>query len=75
MLDCHIVVNLFEFQLHYYVHFQTNVPWKNYKSPYPFRYELVQLLFFYKDGFGIKWPTKVGIPLKKSNQTQKEEIR
>ena len=31
---------------------------------------MVPLLLFYKDGFGIKYPMKVGIPLKKKpNQT------
>ena len=30
---------------------------------------LVPLLFLYKDAFGIKWPTKVDMPLKLRNQT------
>ena len=28
------------------------------------------LLFFYKDGFGIKWPTKVDMPLSKETETE-----
>ena len=55
VLDCGIVVSEFELQLHYYVHFQTNtlgkgmnlliLPAMGYKA---------SLLFFKKDGFGIK---------------------
>ena len=29
VLDRDIIVSKFEFQLHYYVHFQTNTPWKS----------------------------------------------
>ena len=29
---------------------------------------IILLLFFYKDGFGIKYPTKVDIPLNKEIQ-------
>ena len=27
--------------------------------------EIIPILFFYKNGFGIKWPTKVDMPLNK----------
>ena len=44
--DCDIVVSEFELQLRYYVQFHL----LKYKHTYP----LVPLLFFCKDGFGIK---------------------
>ena len=34
---------------------------------------IVTLLFFYKDDFGIKWPTKVYIPL--NNQTKQNQTK
>ena len=33
-IDCDILVNHFEFQTHYDVHFQTNAPWKKNEPPY-----------------------------------------
>ena len=53
-LDCGIVVNEFELQLHYYVHFRTNTLGKD-------------MRFFLKDGFGIKQPMKVDMSLKQRN--------
>ena len=41
--------------------------WTFLTPPHP-NYGLVPLLFFYKDGFEIKWLTKVDMLLKKSNQ-------
>ena len=46
---------------------------KNIKSSYPppTSYELiVSLLFFYKDGVGIKLPTKVDMPLNKESKAK-----
>ena len=53
--DCGIVVSEFEFQSHYYVHFRTNTLGKG-MNPLilPAMGQRVPLLFFYKDGFGIK---------------------
>ena len=36
---------------------------------------IVRLLFFYKDGFGIKLPTKVDMPLNKENLTLNKETK
>ena len=33
------------------------------------------LLFFYKDGFSIKSPTKVDMPLKQRNQTKPNQTK
>ena len=65
-LDCGIVVNEFEFQS-LYVHFRTNTLWKciistSYSPSYGLKSFAAVLL---KDGFGIKQPTKVDMPLKK----------
>ena len=40
VVDCEIVVNKFELQLRYYVHFRTNTTEKGKKLPYPFTYGL-----------------------------------
>ena len=55
MLDCKIIVNDFEHQLHYYIHFQTNtiVKGMNIIIP-PTMGWMVPLLLFYKDSFLIK---------------------
>ena len=54
-LDCGIVVSEFELQLHYYVYFRTNTLGK-YMNPLILTAIglIVPLLFFSKDGFGIK---------------------
>ena len=54
-MDCRIVVRKFELQLPYYVHFRTNTLGKG-MNPLiiPARGQIVALLFFEKDGFGIK---------------------
>ena len=51
VLDCDIAVSEFDFQLLYYVHFQTNILGEGMN---PFILPAMPLLFFYKDGFGIK---------------------
>ena len=35
---------------------------------------IVALLFFYKDGFSIKWPMKVDIPLNKKSKQKKKKL-
>ena len=52
VLDWYIVVSEFELQSYYSVYFQTSA--KLVWNPL-----LPQLLFFNKDGFGIKYPMKV----------------
>ena len=39
-MDCGIVVNEFEFQSRYYVHFRRKYPWERYEPPYPPSYGL-----------------------------------
>ena len=53
LLDCDIVVSEFELQLRYYVHFWTL---REGMDPLitPVMGQILPLLFFYKDGFGIK---------------------
>ena len=58
MIDCGIVVREFELQSRYYVHFQANT----------FILLIVPLLFFEENGFGIKWPTTVDMPLNKETK-------
>ena len=60
MLDCDIIVSLFELQLHDYIHSQTKNALERYESsffPEPIDW-IVPLWFFYKDSFGIKNPWK-----------------
>ena len=54
-MDCWIVVSQFVLQSHYYVHFRTYSLGKDI-SPFilPAREQIVPLLLFSNDGFGIK---------------------
>ena len=56
VLDCGIKVSEFESQSRYKVPFRTNTIGKGVNSliPPPVMGEIVPLLFFYKDSFGIK---------------------
>ena len=68
VLDSGLEVNQLELQSCYYVHFRREI----YKSPYvPAIGLIVPLLFFSKDGFAIKWPTTVDMPLNKEIQPNK----
>ena len=72
-MDCGIVVSKFVLQLRYYVHFRANTLGKG-MNPliFPAMGLIVLLLFFKENGFGIKKPTKVDMPLNietKPNQT------
>ena len=68
VLDFKIVVSEFEFQSLYYVYFRINILEKG-MNPDPPAIDLkTQLLFFYKDGFGIKYPTNVDMPLNKETE-------
>ena len=69
VLECDIVVSKFELQLHYYVHFRTNTFGKGMNPLIPLVMGLVvPLLFFYKDGFGIK-SIKADMLLNKETKT------
>ena len=59
-LDCNILVNEFEPQLRYYVHFRTNTLGKD-MSPLipPAVVWIADLLSFNKNSIGIKWPRNV----------------
>ena len=54
-LDCHVEVTEFELQTYNYIHFGSNTIGKGMK---PLILQaigyIVSLVFFYKDGFGIK---------------------
>ena len=55
VLDCNIIKCKFELQLYYYVLFWANTLGKSINPLIlPVMSEIVLLLFFYKDGFGIK---------------------
>ena len=56
VLDCSLKVREFEYQLHYYVHSQTNTLEKEGMNPFILWLmdKIESLLFFYKDGFSIK---------------------
>ena len=55
VLDGAIQVSKFALQSHYYVHFRTNIPGKGMNSLIsPAIDQMISLLFFNKDGFGIK---------------------
>ena len=66
LLDYDIVVNELEMQSLYYVHFQTNTLGKG-MNPLipPIMSWIVLLQPFYKDGFDVKYLTKIGISLNK----------
>ena len=59
VMNCNIVASDFVLQSRYYIHFQTNALRKDMNSFIPAMDETVPVLFFYKDGFDIKSPTKV----------------
>ena len=50
--NCNIVVSMFELQWRYFVHFRTKTLGKDMKPPAICK--IVLLLFFNKNGFGIK---------------------
>ena len=55
VLDCGLKVSNFERQLCYYIPFLTNTLEKGMNTLIPLAMgKIVPLLFFYKDGFGIK---------------------
>ena len=62
VLNCGIVESEFELQSLYYVPFRTNILGKD-MMPFILSamVQLLPLLFFEKDGFGMKSPTKVGM--------------
>ena len=39
-------------------------------QPFPCIGQILSLLFFYKDGFGIKYPIKVDMPLNKETKSK-----
>ena len=66
MLHCGLKVNEFELQLCYYIHFRNNSFGKGMSLFIPPAIAwVISLQFFKKDGFGIKFLTKVDMPLKK----------
>ena len=55
VLDCSVEVCEFELQLRYYIHFWNNALGKDISLLIPPAMgSIVPLLFFYRDGFGIK---------------------
>ena len=54
VLDFEMVVSEFELQLRYNVHFWTNAPEKGMNPLILQQSQIVVLLLFWKDGFGIK---------------------
>ena len=64
-LDCNLEISEFKLRSRYYIQFRTNTLEKGTPPPTnPPDYVLNSILF-YKDGFGIKYPTKVDMPLNK----------
>ena len=65
----------FEFQSRYNVHFRTNTLGKLINSLIPPDMDkIVPLLFFYKDGFGIRYPTNVDMPLNEMDTATRVQI-
>ena len=61
MLNCDVIVIKFKIQFT-----SRLIPLENYKPTYPSAMsKIVLLLFFNKDGFGIKWPSKIDVLLNK----------
>ena len=56
VLDCNTIVNEFELQSCYSIHFRTNTLFKRHERPIIISsYDLnSNTILFYKDGFGIK---------------------
>ena len=69
VLNCGSEVSEFELQLRYYANFKTNTLGT---IMYPFISSTMNLIVspvsFYKDGFSIKYPTKVDMPLIKETE-------
>ena len=75
VLDCNIVVSEFELQSIYYVHVRTNTPGKGMNPHiFPFMGYIVQLLFFYKNGFGIEYSMKDDMPLNNEIETETKRL-
>ena len=69
VLDYGFEVSEFDFQSRYYVHFQKETLGKDMNSLTHPIYGLNSITaVFYKDGFAIKYPTKVGMPLKQKKK-------
>ena len=68
-MDCGIVVSKFEFKSRYYVHFRANTLEKG-MNPLILSAmgQIVSLMFFLENGFGIKQPSKVDMPLNKETK-------
>ena len=68
-MDCGIVVSEFVLQLRYYVHFLANTRGKG-MDPFilPVMGQIAPQPFFYDNGFGIKYPTEVDMPLNKETK-------
>ena len=48
--------------------------WEKHEPPYPLAMsQIVSQLFFYKDGFGIKYPTNVDISLNKETKPNQQK--
>ena len=54
VLDYCLKISEFKLQSHDYAHLQTNSLGKGIELPYFPSYSLINILFFYKDGFGIR---------------------
>ena len=68
MQDCDIVVNL-NSSLVIKLTLKTYNPWEGYETPYPPAMGLiVPLLYSYQNGVGIRFTTKVDMPLNKENK-------
>ena len=76
VLDCSLKVSEFQLHLHYYIHFCTNTLGKGMNPFIPLAMSrIVSLLFFYKDGFGIKGLTKIYMPLnKETKELEKDKM-
>ena len=69
VLNYDLLVNDFEFHSDYYVQFRTNTLGKRTNSLVsPIMTEIVTIVFFYKDSFGVSKPTKVVMSLNKENK-------
>ena len=65
-LDYCLVVSEFEPKLRYCVYIRANTLQKGTESPILSTMGLIESLLFYNDGFGIKYPAKVDMPLNKN---------
>ena len=70
VLNCVLKVSKFKHQLCYCIPFEINTLGGGINPLLsPVMDYIISLMFFYKDGFGIKLPMKVDMPLKQRNQT------